>query len=166
VRCNPKYVLDSSVYVDLNWARVIPALVRLPFDLMMVDLVREEMVRPNGVVEAREIRDETLSGKQVSEIYEMKQQRWTSGLSLNDLASFVLARDLRCVLLANDQNLRRFAGRLGVEVHGSLWILDQLIAHDLLSTTDAAEALKTMLAHGARFPSGECERRLKEWTGM
>jgi predicted nucleic acid-binding protein len=155
--------LDSSVYIDLNWAGIIPAFVLLPLEIIMVDLVRREATRPDDVSEAEKIGIRTLSGRQIAEVYGLRQQRWTSGLSLNDLLSFVLAKDEGSMLLANDQTLRGFAESRGVSVHGSLWVLDELLTNELLTVVEAADALEVMRAHGARFPNSECERRLRGW---
>jgi predicted nucleic acid-binding protein len=156
-------VLDASVYIDLNWAGIIPAFVLLPMEFIMVDLVRKEVRRPQEVPEARRITVCSLSGKQIAQVYEMRQQRWTSALSLNDLLSFQLAKDEGCVLLANDGALRAFASSRGVTVHGSLWVLDEMLRHGLLTPSEAANALEAMCSHGARFPKKECDRRLREW---
>ena len=61
----PRCVLDASVYIDLNWAGVIPALVHLPMEFVMVDLVRREAKRPDDVPEAASISVRSLSGRQV-----------------------------------------------------------------------------------------------------
>ena len=39
-------MLDASVYIDLNWAGIIPAFVLLPMEFIMVDLARKEVRRP------------------------------------------------------------------------------------------------------------------------
>jgi hypothetical protein len=48
-------------------------------------------------------------------------------------------------------------------VHGALWLLDQLLALEVVDRRGLAVALDTMLIAGSRLPSDECHRRLKEW---
>jgi hypothetical protein len=81
----PRCVLDASVYIDLNWAGIISAFVLLPMEFIMVDLVRKEVRRPEKAPEAQRIAVCSLSGKQIAQVHHMRQQRFTSALSLNDL---------------------------------------------------------------------------------
>ena len=71
----------------------------------------------------------------------MRQQPWASALSLSDLLSLQLAKDEGCLLLANDRALRKLASDRGVVVHGSLWVLDELVLGGLLTPSKASDAL-------------------------
>lgn len=59
--------------------------------------------------------------------------------------------------------MRRQAAKDGLEVRGALWLLDQLVAHDIIATAHAAAALQAMLDAGARLPQAECAQRLAAW---
>ena len=80
-----------------------------------------------------------------------------------DLHALLLATERRWGLLTGDRELRQAAEEQGLEVHGVLWVLDELVAKDLLAMRAAARALKTMLESGSRLPEDECEKRRIQW---
>lgn len=66
-------------------------------------------------------------------------------------------------LLTGDGQLRKQAAKDGIEVRGALWLLDQLVEHQIIATAHAAAALQAMLDAGARLPPAECEQRMVVW---
>jgi predicted nucleic acid-binding protein len=85
-------------------------------------------------------------------------------LSIYDISAFVLAQDQRIILLTGDETLRKFSESSGVEVHGILWILDEIIQNEIMSKPDAARALRQMMSHDSFLPKKECEDRLAQWS--
>ena len=86
--------------------------------------------------------------------------------SRTDLFALACAREMKCLLLSGDAALRNAAGAEGVEVHGTLWVLDQLVEAGLLSSREAAKSLKLMVAMKSRFPKNEVEKRMRLWEGQ
>ena len=80
-----------------------------------------------------------------------------------DLYALRLAIAQRWSLLTGDRELREAAEDRGLEVHGVLWVLDELVSAGVLTMQAAATALERMLAEGARLPADEGERRLLGW---
>jgi predicted nucleic acid-binding protein len=90
-------------------------------------------------------------------------QQLSGGPDLNDCSVLFLARKLDALLLAGDKPLRIEAERRRIEVHGTLWILDQLVAEDVISTKNAAARLRGLLDAGRFLPLGESEKRIRLW---
>jgi predicted nucleic acid-binding protein len=86
-------------------------------------------------------------------------------VSANDLFALVLARALGVTLLTGDRHLRKVAEQEGVEVHGTLSVLDEMVRLGVVAPAGAAEALERMLERGSRLPKAECRRRLRKWVG-
>ena len=84
-------------------------------------------------------------------------------LSVMDLSALILAEEWHVPLLTNDRPLREMAAEAGIEVHGTLWILDKMVCRSLISPGNAADALESMIAKGSRFPPSESSRRMKQW---
>ena len=82
---------------------------------------------------------------------------------LNDLFALVLARALKAMLLSGDQHLRRIAAQQGVVVHGTLWVLDEMVRLKVVAPSQAVQALEQMLAQGSRLPQAEYQARLRRW---
>lgn len=72
---------------------------------------------------------------------------WLPGLWAYDCFSLALAETTEsAMLLTGDQQLRTAAARLGVEVHGALWISDEIERSSKMSFADLAAALARLEA--------------------
>ena len=67
------------------------------------------------------------------------------------------------MLITGDNNLRTAGEEQGVEVHGTLWLLDQLHANGHLPDSAAHNALKRMVDEGSWLPKEEVQKRLTRW---
>jgi len=83
--------------------------------------------------------------------------------STNDLFALACAMRNKCILLTGDADLRKAAHIEMVEVHGILWLLDELVKEVVLSPADAATSLGRVIAGGSWLPGQECEERFKRW---
>ena len=83
--------------------------------------------------------------------------------SLADVSCYLVAKAQGHPLLTGDGRLRKQAIKDGLQVHGALWLLDELVANGVIHPIQAADALQTMLAEGARLPQHECTQRLAAW---
>lgn len=71
------------------------------------------------------------------------------------------------MLLSGDKPLRHQAELRLVEVHGTLWIMDQLVDSGLLPKRVAAQRLETLLHRFGKerryLPKVECRARITRW---
>lgn len=65
------------------------------------------------------------------------------------------------MLLTGDGSLREAAEREGVQVHGTIWLLDLMIEHDIIDKQERAASLKHMIESGSRLPCEEIRDRLE-----
>ena len=159
-------VNDASCLIDLRKGQLLHAMLSLPYRFVVPFPVRMSELLDFTAQEWRVLDDggmETfdLPPDAVGEALRIKAGR--ARLSANDC--FCLVTTLRheeAILLTGDQQLRRTADELGVEVHGVLWLLDRLREAgksplDLLLT-----ALEAWRDDPAVFlPDGEIEKRLR-----
>ena len=80
--------------------------------------------------------------------------------SRQDLFALVLARETKAVLLTGDGSLREAAEREGVQVHGTIWLLDLMVDHEVIDRQERAASLKHMIESGSRLPWEEIKARL------
>jgi predicted nucleic acid-binding protein len=69
-----------------------------------------------------------------------------------DILSLVLAMQEKAILLAGDEALRKAASREGIEVHGTLWLLDPMVKEEAISKIDGCRSLDRMINSGRRLP--------------
>lgn len=158
----PELVVDASVLIHCEKAGLLDEVFALPVTWMMADNGAEELGHPA----AEEIVDRgmvlvELSGCQVSQVERLRGR--FKGCSVPDLSAFVLAKSQDAVLVTADGPLRDAADSEGLRYHGTLWLLEQLVSHSIISGLRAASALKTMRDGGARLPVVECRRLLERW---
>ena len=115
---------------------------------------------PTGLM-ARGLMVETLTSQEVEQLFVLMAEHGNSALA--DVSCYLVAKTQGVPLLTGDGRLRKRAVKDGVQVHGALWLLDQLIAHQVIATAHAAAALQAMLDAGTRLPLAECEQRLAAW---
>jgi len=71
-----------------------------------------------------------------------------------------LAQQEGCPLLSGDKDLRDAAESEKLDVRGTLWIVEELLQHDLIDVGQALAAYDKMKAAGRRLPWAEAKRRL------
>ena len=156
------YISDTNIWSHFRHGGLLDALFALPFAFASTDFVLDEL--PAG--EADQLKAlglivETLDGDAVAALFELTVRHNNSALA--DVSCYFVAKTQGLPLLTGDGQLRRQAVKDGVQVHGALWLLDQLVAHDIVATAHAAAALQAMLDAGARLPHAECAQRLALW---
>jgi predicted nucleic acid-binding protein len=158
-------VTDSNLWIDLHHSGLLSRIFSLPWELLAPDVIIAELESPNGLdlLELGLIEKE-LSGEQVLQVAKLSERYLRP--SRADLFALVLALEQKAILLTGDGALRDAALELGLEVHGMIWVLDQMVDTGIISTRERSEALILMLKAGSRLPKSEVEIRLEEKDTM
>ena len=145
-------VTDTNVWIDLEAAGLIELAFQLPLDLQAPDVVVAELVRPAGENLIRQgLKERELTGAEVLEVALLAVRHRRP--SRVDLFALALARSEKAVLLTGDRHLREAAEGEGVEVHGTLWLIDLMIRESLLSPEEADRRLQQARDQGRRLPA-------------
>ena len=80
-----------------------------------------------------------------------------------DCFALVLAKQEQCPLLTGDKNLRKAAESEQVEVHGTLWVVNGLLQHQLINPDTARAAYQKMKVKGRRLPWAIAEKQIKDY---
>lgn len=156
------YISDTNIWIDFGRAGLLDALFTLPFTFVSTDFVVDELNHPAPVgLLARGLVVEALAEEAVAHLFGLMAEHGNS--SLADVSCYLVAKAKGVPLLTGDGRLRKQAANDGVQVHGALWLLDQLVAHEIIATGHAAAALRAMLDSGARLPPNECAHRQAAW---
>lgn len=76
--------------------------------------------------------------------------------------ALTLAKHESCQLLTGDKSLREVAKILNVEVHGTIWLVEQMIKHEKITVEVARAAFQRMRDSGSRLPWREIEKILNK----
>ena len=155
---------DCNVWIDLDVGGLLDHAFRLPFGWLAPDVVVAELTRdtPSGkrlVQLGLDVRE--LPGELTARVAELRQSYLRP--STPDLFALALAEALGIALITGDASLREAAEQEGVEVHGALWVLDEMVARGVAAPTEAADALQAMLDNGRRLPLRESTARIARW---
>lgn len=84
--------------------------------------------------------------------------------SRQDLSGLLLAQSRNAILLTGDGALRAVAEKEEIKVHGTLWVVDQLVDSEIIAPRKGARALQLMADHPMRrLPMKGLQKRVRKW---
>ncbi|WP_191082730.1 PIN domain-containing protein [Roseococcus microcysteis] len=125
-------ISDTSALIDLRKGALLEALLRLPYEIQVPDLLYEDELLSIPATEKRALvrqglRVIGLSGALIDRAVALEREN--PALRLYDCSAWALAETTQdCILLTGDGRLRAAAGT-AIEVHGVLWAFDEVHRH-------------------------------------
>jgi hypothetical protein len=143
-------VSDTNIWIDLHRSGLLETVFALPHQFVTTDFVWRELKKPPG----QELTElglvvKAFNGEEVTTLFMLRQTLGNS--SLADVSCYFLAKERGWTLLTNDGALRKSGQQSKLEVRG------------VLSPSQLADSLESMLKAGARLPKNECHQRLDRW---
>ena len=161
-------VNDTNIFIDLHSVGLLEEMCRLPYEIHTVDLVVAEIAD----ADQRRIFDELVARGEISvdgftadEVIEIVEEHSSvsGNLSIPDCSVCYFARKHNVPMLTGDRRLRRYAEEQSIEVHGILFIFDELVRHDIISTKMAPDLQQRVFALNARLTKAEIRDRINRW---
>jgi hypothetical protein len=159
-------VSDTSVLIDLERGDLLEATFQLDWEFAVPDLLYKRELRDFNGPALRQLglRVESLDGEGVRAAIDYR--RTAPALSLADSFALVLAKINNWTLLAGDGALRSLAASEGLDYHGVLWVLDQLLQSGFAAGT-LHRALTAIAGHPrCRLPVREVRERLDRYVRL
>jgi len=160
---------DANILIDLLKIDLLSLFFQLPFEFHIADMVLAEVQEENTDELIKFVTNDQLlvNSATFKELLMINEFKTNNGnLSIPDCSCLYLAQKLSATLLTGDGALRKTAIAMEVDVHGILWILDELLIEKKLSPTMAIKKLKLLTKNNKRLPAAEIDKRLKEWLNM
>lgn len=156
-------IIDANILIDFLHANILKELkIRQGFRLSTTDLIADELTNPSverltmlGIIIIN------LPPLQIIRIYELSAIY--KKLSIPDISALTVAESKELILLTGDGELRKAANEIGVEIRGTLWLLDNMIGHGIITRRAASVALELMVKKRRRLPKKEVNKRLHDW---
>jgi predicted nucleic acid-binding protein len=153
-------ISDANVIIDMQDGGLLELMFRLNETFAMPDLLyAEELEQRQPQLPRLGLQITSLSGECVAKAMRLKQAY--AGPSINDLFALELARECNCPLLTGDKALRNAAESEGIDVRGTLWLVERLVRERIITLASARAAYERMRCAGSRLPWAEAERRLR-----
>jgi predicted nucleic acid-binding protein len=125
-------ISDANIIIDMNVGGLLRLMFRLDATFAVPDVLFEEELRtghpelPRLGLKMLELREDTVRyAERLIEKYR------SLGASINDLLALALAWQEKCSLLTGDHRLRTVGQTEGVDVHGTLWLIEQMLREAL-----------------------------------
>jgi predicted nucleic acid-binding protein len=154
-------ISDACVLIDIECGELTSAMFSLAYQFAVPDILfAEELEERHAHLLQYGLICKTMSGDLVAEAYSLHQKYLRP--SVNDMLALTLAKHEGCQLLTCDKALRDAAKELGVEVHGTIWLVEQMLKNKKITIEVARIAFQQMKDSGSRLPWEEVEKLLRK----
>ena len=164
-------ISDSSCLIDLRKTSLLDAFLRLPYELLIPNTLFEEELLKFTAAQKRALvhgglKVVDLPGECVLRARQVATE--LPHLSIHDGFAYALAESCPgCILLTGDGSLRAHARRQKIEVHGVLWVIDELHIHAISAIESLLEALQLMAKDPTvRLPQRELAAYIKRYGSV
>lgn len=162
-------VSDTSCLIDLHKGGLLEAFLTLPYELVIPDvLLNNELLsftKKDLTLLKRKMTVATLEGNGVNRVGWILTR--SPALSTYDGFAFVVAEERPgSILLTGDKRLRYLAEEAEIEVHGVLWVIEELATNEATKSRSLLKAL--MLWRDdmtVRLPRVELNRMITKFQG-
>jgi predicted nucleic acid-binding protein len=158
-------VSDANILIDLLQVELFKNYLKLDWEKhappdVIDEIIEDNLYLLNDAVDVKQICVPSFAFDDLQQIQEYFK-RYTL-LSVADCSCIYLAERLSAILLTGEKRLRRIASENhGLEVHGTLWVIDKLTKEKILTYRNAYNKLTMLMKINTRLPKAECTKRLK-----
>lgn len=159
-------ISDANILIDMETGGLLAPMFRLAYRFAVPDVLYEEELREHH---PRVIRlglgKMELRAEGVAYVGRLSAEATRRGIGRNDLFALALSRQEDCMLLTGDARLRTLAEEEGRYVHGTIWLVTELVRAGRIRLPRARRAFEEMRAASRRLPWAEVEAQLRELEG-
>lgn len=150
---------DANVIIDLAYVGGIWVLPRLA-DTEILDLVLMECEHPSQPMLVDDVKAAGIRviPVQADWINQAEPYRRNSPLSMQDCLNVFYAKNYQRTLLAGDLPLREVCHKEGIDLRGSIWIVQQAFEQGLVPAKELLQWMKTWPEKGRRLPKADLKR--------
>ena len=136
-------VSDTSCLIDLRKTDLLEAFVKLPYEILVPDVLFDEELVKFSDRHKSFLLENNVKIAEVENVQRVVDvQGKNPSLTVNDCFAFVLAETHKgCILLTGDKDLRIYAESVQIDVHGVLWVIDEIYRSNLAYPKALYEAL-------------------------
>lgn len=164
-------VSDSSCLIDLRKASLLDAFLSLPYEILIPNTLFDDELLTFTTAQKRAliragIKVVDLPGERVLRAQEVIRR--TPRLSIHDGFAFALAEDRAdSILLTGDGSLRALAADHSMEVHGVLWVVDEIHKNGIGSAALPHKALLILADdQTTRLPNRELAAYIRRYDSL
>lgn len=152
-------ISDANILIDMDDGGLLSSLFELPYEFVTPDVLFEEELKENhpNLLDLG-LKVKSIESSFISYAFSLKSTH--SKVSTNDCLVLSLAKQEKCPLLTGDRRLVAVAQKEAVIVMGTLWVVEQMVIHEVITLNEAKGAYHKMKEAGSRLPFDEAINRL------
>ncbi len=163
-------VNDANILIDLVDLKILPYFFQLEFEFHTTAIILDELFEMQKealfpYIETGSLIVDDISDEDLIEIFLIRATK--PNLSEQDCSAFYQAQKDKAALITSDNTLRKFAQANNLEVHGHLWVFDNLVNNEILTGITAIKKLEELcnvVNPKLGLPKNECQKRIKLWN--
>ena len=153
-------IADANIFIDIILLTLLDEFFSLPFEIWTTQSVLLELR------DSQQALIHSFSDKQLLTIHDEAiddSLHFSRSLTIADQSILSLAHSYQVICLSGDLPVRKWCNKYQIEVHGILWIFDELIYNEIITHQDALVHLTHLMSINDRLPEGDCLSRLSAW---
>ncbi len=163
-------VNDANILIDLVKLNLLPQFFALRWECHTTSLIFEELYdeqqlefapyQGRGLLVVADLTENELT--EIAEFQVIRPE-----ISEQDCSALFYTIKISGILLTSDRKLREYAEKLEIEVHGHLWLIDEMIRQNCISAVHAAEKLTELVERvnpKLNLPRREVSSRIHKWN--
>ncbi len=157
-------ISDANILIDIDAGGVLREMFALAYEFGVPNILYEQELKlRHPEMHELGLRSIELSADSVSNVIGLLAKYRSAGVSTNDIFALVLAQQEKTTLLTGDAKLRQVCIAEDVDVHGTLWLMGEMLAAGTVDIGRARAAYEAMRRAGSRLPWQEIEQQLKDF---
>jgi predicted nucleic acid-binding protein len=158
-------ISDANIIIDAVAGGLLDEMFALDYDYGVPNvLFHYELRNQNPGLQEKGLLIMELTAEAIADTLQLYTKHAKTGVSNNDCMALALARQERCPLLTGDGSLRQLALNEGMEVRGTLWLVEEMFDAGHVTINRITEAYAAMKSHGSRLPWHEVRQQIKRFT--
>lgn len=162
-------VNDANILIDLIKLQLLEAFFKIECEFHSTSLIidnelydeQKEQLQP--YIERGKLIIQDLDVADMLNIMSIQARK--PQLSDKDCSALHCAQKLSASLITSDNSLRKFAKEIEIDVHGHLWVFDELLKYNCINAKTAISKLEELNTINSKLnlPRKECEARIEKW---
>ena len=157
-------ISDANILIDMEACGLLEEMFALEYEFAVPDILFAEELKEtasylsNMGLLIRELGEEgvRISERLINRYRERKVSR-------NDLFVLALAMENECMLLTGDGDLKSISEEENIDVHGTIWLMEQLFTTGTINIARVESAYASMKTQGSRLPWGDVDKQMKRF---
>jgi rRNA-processing protein FCF1 len=159
-------ITDTNVLFDVIKTGVLPEFFSLGYDICTTVFVIEEIKQATQkelvetYIRSNQLTVFEFTGEDIDDIVSFDEVR--SLKRFTDKSVIWKSLQLNCPMLTGDNKMKKIAESIGIEVHGSIWIIEELLNSRMISEARAIELYEHLMEINSWLPKDEIEKRINK----